>query len=288
MNATGLPFSIILLTKNAGKRFEEVLDAIFAQTKIGSAEVILVDSGSEDETLEIARRYPVRIHSIPPEEFNFGLTRDLGYSLARGEILVNLSQDVVPAAPTWLEELTAPFQDPDVAAVSAKCACREGDPEKGFLWQKMGWFYFTREMKKFKARYGTAMSNANSAIRRGVWEENRIGEMPIGEDIRFQQKILAKGCRIRFIDKPLAFHQHSYTLAGLAKKCMNEGLGFRRVDIRYSMPDMVLDTLSPRKYLLLAEKLVKGEIRTASEFFFPWVRPVCVYWGNHFIDRFVA
>jgi rhamnosyltransferase len=278
--------SIVILTKNAGSPFPEVLESIFSQTLIASAEVLLIDSGSTDETLEIARRFPVRIHSILPEEFNFGLTRDLGYSLARGEILVNLSQDVVPISPTWLEELTLPFQDPAVAAVSARCRYRD-DSTGGFLWQRMGWFYFTRDMKKIRKRFGTAFSNANSAVRKKVWEENRIGEIPIAEDILFQKKILDKGHEIRFLEKPLAYHEHGFSVSSLAKRCINEGLGFKRIGISYTILDFLLDFASPRKYLLLVEKTVDGKIRSWSEFFFPFLRPVCVFWGNHFRKRYL-
>ena len=50
--------SIVIPTKNAGPLFEKVLDMIFSQKTIYEYEVICVDSGSKDQTLEVIKKYP--------------------------------------------------------------------------------------------------------------------------------------------------------------------------------------------------------------------------------------
>jgi len=69
--------SIIILTKNAGERFEELMKKIENQT-YQDFEVLVIDSGSEDRTLEIAKKYGCRIYNIKPEEFHHSRTRNLG------------------------------------------------------------------------------------------------------------------------------------------------------------------------------------------------------------------
>lgn len=64
-------------------------------------EVILVDNGSTDRTLEIARNYPIRI--LVKEYVKVGAVRNYGVSHARGEIIVFLDSDCV-VEPAWLEE----------------------------------------------------------------------------------------------------------------------------------------------------------------------------------------
>ena len=88
--------SIVILTRNAGPEFRSTLTQIYSQETQDAFEVILVDSGSTDQTLEIANAFPVRKFAIPSGEFNFGLTRNYAFSLARGEFVVTLSQDAVP------------------------------------------------------------------------------------------------------------------------------------------------------------------------------------------------
>ncbi|GAG06643.1 unnamed protein product, partial [marine sediment metagenome] len=102
--------SIIILTKNAGNEFEKLLDAVFSQSS-KDFEVVLIDSGSTDKTLEIAKGFPVRIHKIKPESFDHGGTRNLGAKLAKGKYLVYLTQDAIPANRMWLENLIKPLKN---------------------------------------------------------------------------------------------------------------------------------------------------------------------------------
>ena len=88
--------SIVLLTKNAGPEFEKTLQAIAGQEAVYPFEVIAVDSGSTDGTLELLDRFNVKSYSIPPSDFNFGLTRNHAFSLAGGDFIITISQDVVP------------------------------------------------------------------------------------------------------------------------------------------------------------------------------------------------
>ena len=70
--------SIVIPTKNAGPLLDRVLQAVFEQKTEYVYEVICVDSGSKDETLDIIRKYPCRLFQIPPEEFGHGKTRNYG------------------------------------------------------------------------------------------------------------------------------------------------------------------------------------------------------------------
>src|SRR5262245_6686324 len=109
--------SILIPTKNGAQDIGACLESIYAQKSTGPFEVLVVDSGSSDATLEIVRRYPVHIEQIPPEAFHHARTRNAVASLARGEFLVFLSQDAIPASDTWLVSLLKNFQDPQVGAV---------------------------------------------------------------------------------------------------------------------------------------------------------------------------
>jgi rhamnosyltransferase len=100
--------SIVLLTYNGDCYLAEVLDSIFAQNTRFTYEVIAIDSGSSDRTVQILKDYPVRIIQIPNREFGHGRTRNLGARHASGQYVVFLTQDATPANEHWLDSLVRP------------------------------------------------------------------------------------------------------------------------------------------------------------------------------------
>ena len=111
--------SIIIRSYNEEKHIARLLEGIAQQT-LQDVEVILVDSGSKDRTVDIAQRYAVNVVRIKPEEFTFGRSLNRGIQAASGEILVFASAHVYPVYPDWLEKLLAPFADPKIALVYGK------------------------------------------------------------------------------------------------------------------------------------------------------------------------
>jgi rhamnosyltransferase len=278
--------SVTVLTKNPGHGFRATLDAIFTQEGLAGFEVVMVDSGSTDGTLDLAGQYPVRIHSIAPDEFNFGRTRDYVFGLTKGDFIVAISQDVVPVGPSWLENLIRPFADRDIALVQGS----EQLPADRdlFYWEKKDLFYYTRESQRWKAKHGgVGVSFVNCALRRSVWEENRLSDVEMMEDKVFQAMLDARGRRICRQPDAKVFHSHSYSLVSLAKRCENEGLGWKIVGQDYSALDMVRDIFKPAIWRSGISGVVSRQITTTSELMFPLVRPLFVFYGNHFLDRYL-
>ena len=94
--------SVVVPTKNGGVDFVELLGALGRQTIWNDCELIVVDSGSEDQTVEAATRAGARVVTISPEQFNHGATRDMAVSLARSPHVVLLVQDALPTESTTL------------------------------------------------------------------------------------------------------------------------------------------------------------------------------------------
>ncbi|HRI87436.1 MAG TPA: glycosyltransferase family 2 protein [Candidatus Hydrogenedentes bacterium] len=283
----GVDVSITLLTRNAGPLLARVLRAIRSQETQRSVEIVAVDSGSSDGTLAVLAQFDVNVAQISADSFDFGLTRDHVFEMARGEIVIALSQDAVPAHPGWLEALVAPLAEPSVAA---SCGRSIPDPERDmpqFIWERNGYFYFTREMRAFFKKYGRGLSNANAAIRRSVWERLRFGRQPIGEDFRFQTKLNAEGLQIAFPDGAETLHHHAYTLPSLYKRCRNEGLGLRTLGCAYSELDLVRDLLRFDVHRAWLRESLHGNLRWPSDWVFPVLRPCAVYAGSRFARGFL-
>jgi rhamnosyltransferase len=278
--------SIVLLTKNAGAELERTLDQIFNQRTSRPFEVLAVDSGSTDGTLEILRRFKVRVHPIPPQEFNFGRTRELGFELACGRYLVTLSQDCVPASADWLERLTGPFDDPAVAAVAGGPVLPP-QPARIFYWERVGGFYFTRDSQRWLARYHFGFSNTNSAVRKAVWEQNRLGAVEMSEDKLLQKTWTMRGLRIVFVPGAAVYHAHDYDLGGLARRCENEGLGYRLIGESYSLYDCAADMLNLGNWWMLLAAIVRGARPTRAELLFPLIRPLFLWKGHRTARHYV-
>lgn len=281
------PFvSIVYLTRNSRHLLKNSIEAVLSQDVDFSFEIIAVDSGSTDGTIDMIKQYPVRLFEIAPGDFNFGLTRDYSFSLAQGEIIIALSQDAVPAGTDWLVNMIAPFVNPSIAAVQGVDILPRG--EELFYWDKVRKFFYTRESRTWISTHNNiGLSFTSCAVRRRVWEENPLGNVEMSEDKVFQKTLTEKGHTIFFQRNARDYHFHVYTVRSLAKRCENEGLGWRLAGQRYFLTDMILDIFNPEILYLLLRGIVTFQITRMSEFLFPLIRPFFIFKGNHFTKEYV-
>src|SRR5258708_39346687 len=193
--------SIIIPTKNGAADIAACLEAVYSQKNTGRFEVLVIDSGSTDNTLEIVRRYPLRLEQIPPEAFHHARTRNYAAGLAKGEVLVFLSQDAIPASDTWLAALLSNFNEPAGGAVYG----RQWPKAESGLERRSAFAVMYGEPRIVKMPMdGIGLghkyyhfSNANSAIRRRVWEATRFpDELKVFEDVGIAKRILDSGWSI--------------------------------------------------------------------------------------------
>ena len=126
--------SVVIPVLNGGSDLARCLDALATQVVDDEVEVVVVDSGSTDGASTLAARAGRACTRSRPSEFNHGGTRNLGASLARGEVVVFTSQDAYAADEHWLARLTAPLADPSVAgAYGRQIAHEEAHPPEVFF-----------------------------------------------------------------------------------------------------------------------------------------------------------
>src|SRR5205085_2390801 len=107
--------SMLIRALNEEAHIGRLLEGVFQQSRIPD-EVILVDSGSTDATIEVARRFSnVEVVRIPSSEFSFGRALNRGLETTTADLVVIASAHVYPLQTSWLAELTAPFSDHEVA-----------------------------------------------------------------------------------------------------------------------------------------------------------------------------
>src|SRR5207253_519729 len=111
---TGEEATVIVRARDAAETIERTLQSLRAQTV--RAELLVVDSGSTDGTLEIAFRLADRVVQMPPEEFTFGRALNVGAHEAKGSIHFALSAHCFPERTDWIERSLAHYERADVAA----------------------------------------------------------------------------------------------------------------------------------------------------------------------------
>jgi glycosyltransferase involved in cell wall biosynthesis len=218
---------IVIPTRNAGSQITDVLDAIAAQDGPFQPEVIAIDSGSSDGTLERLRQYGAEVLSVPSGAFNHGETRNEALKHARGEIAVLLVQDAVPASPHWLSTLIEPLlQDASIAGSFARqvpdtrasrvtayylshwIAAQEAARVVGPL--TAGTF---ARMSPRERHIACAFDNVCSCIRLSVWNKQPFAATPIAEDLQWGRDVLLAGHRLAYVPGAVVCHSHERSIA---------------------------------------------------------------------------
>ncbi len=104
-----MPFiSIVIPTYNAQKYLKQCLKSIFKQSYPRSSyEVLIVDGGSSDRTLNIAKQFKTRILKNKYKDAESG--KAIGISKAKGQIIALIDADNELVNDNWLEEMVYPF-----------------------------------------------------------------------------------------------------------------------------------------------------------------------------------
>lgn len=228
--------SIIVLTKNGRPYLEQLLPTVVTQARKVSGELVVVDSGSTDGTLELLRRFPVRVVQIPPEDFHHARTRNFAARLAHGQVLVLLSQDAIPASENWLESMIRNFGDPQVGAVYGRQCPKPGSSSE--RQEALDAVYGDVRLVKDPAhRNGLGyrfyhFSDANGAIRRSVWEKTQFPEdLKVFEDLGIAKRVLDSGWKIVYEPEAAVIHSHDHNTLGLLKRYFDIGYTLKLLNI---------------------------------------------------------
>lgn len=219
-----MKISVVIRAFNEEKHIGRLLYGITQQT-LKDVEIILVDSGSTDKTLEIAAKYPVTIVHIQPEEFTFGRSLNRGIAAASGEIVVITSAHCYPVYPDWLEKLCKPFKNENVALVYG----RQIGGETNYYSEHQ--FFRKYFPENSISEQGHPYShNANAAIRRVLWEEHPYNELLTGlEDLAWSSWALDEGYAIDYIAEAEVVHQHDETMRQVLNRYKREAIAMKQI-----------------------------------------------------------
>lgn len=211
--------SLIIPTLNAESLICSLIDSIKAQAVVPD-EIIVVDSESDDKTVELLKNYPeVRVISIKRKDFDHGKTRDMALRKSTGDYVIFMTQDAVPANKYLTERLLAPFFNDDQIALSTGRQLPKPDATR--MEQLVRTFNYPAQSRVRSRDDIPEMgiktffsSDVCAAYRRDIYEKLGGFDYPIktNEDMFYAAKVINAGYKIAYCADAEVLHSHNLTL----------------------------------------------------------------------------
>ena len=236
--------SVVIPTKNGGDRFIEVLAMVAGQVTSFDYEVICVDSGSSDRTVDVIKAFPeVTLFEIPPEEFGHGRTRTWAAGKCSGDYIVFITQDALPSSVFWLQSFIDAMKEfPDaVGGFGAHipypgCNLFDARDISG-LFERLGnenKAIQVDDLDRFKVdkdyRMGFAFfSDNNACVRRDFFIENPYPDVDFAEDQFWMLEQMGKGYKKVYAPGAAVYHSHNYGPVELLRRAFDEHRALKRL-----------------------------------------------------------
>ncbi len=210
--------SVIIPTLNGAEYIVNLIDKFNSQT-IRPDEIVVVDSESDDNTVELCRNYDnVRVIEILRKDFNHGGTRDMALRTCNSDFVLFTTQDAVPNNEFYIENLLKPFEDDNVAIASGRQIAREDAWQMEKLVREFNYPAESHVRSKADlAKYGIKtyfFSDVCSAYRKDIYEQLGGFENPVktNEDMFFAAKVIENGYKVAYAADAEVIHSHNFTL----------------------------------------------------------------------------
>lgn len=245
--------SVIIPVKNGEEYLAELLSALESEAP---DEVLVIDSGSQDASVEIARRFGVTVLEIPPEEFGHGRTRNFGAERTSGDLICFLTQDATPLR-GWLTSYREAFAlAPRVGAAYGPHVPRaDASP------------MIARELEEFFASFSlgggpvvqqqgdpTFLSNVNACYSRACWEQLGFRNVAYAEDQAFGADLLDAGWSKVYHPGASVLHSHDYGFVDFMRRYFDEYRGLRETTGH-------IEPFAPRDMVGHIQRSVRGDMQ---------------------------
>ena len=247
--------TVFIPTYNGEKYLADILDIVLVQEVDFDFEILVIDSGSTDDTLDIVRKYQakhesIRFHQISNTEFGHGKTRNLAAQMANGEIVLYLTHDAVPSHNRWLHEMVRPFEiNEKIVGVMGKQIPRPHcipmlKSEINGVFAGLGpdfgtsIFYkddFVRDQGVYDAI--SFYSDANSAARKDyLLEKFPYHDVGYAEDQLFGRDVINAGYYKAYAPRGSVLHSNDLKLSEYKRRMFDETMGLRKIGLPVPVP----------------------------------------------------
>lgn len=225
-----MDISVIIPTLNAEHEIEALLIALERQS-IRPNEILVVDSASEDKTIELVQKHKiVRLLEIDRQDFNHGTTRDMALNESSGDFVCFLTQDAVPVSDDYLKRLVAPMvEDSNIALVGGRQlpkanARRFEQLVRDFNYPDTPSVRSKGDLEKFGIKTFFASDTCSAYRRTAYLECGGFDHVNTNEDMLMAAKFIASGMKVAY--EPRAEVYHSHNLTPSQQFARNRAVGF--------------------------------------------------------------
>jgi len=243
------------------------------QKGVTDLEIIVVDSGSSDQTIDLCCEYGATLYTIPSESFSHSYARNLGAMKSKGTILMFLTQDAVPDSENWIKEMIQPILSGEASAVS----CRERCPEGTDLYYKVASWNHSRfiginehdvlntidehdtaEILRRKA----SLNDISCAIASEVFHKF-LYRFNYAEDLDMGLRLLKAGHSLKLLSKTEVLHGHRRDEGYYLKRGFVETKALGRISGEWKQPDQPA-TLVSQQFLLGEKRIHQATTETLT------------------------
>ncbi len=202
--------SCVIRTFNEKQYIGELLNILNIQSIGKKPEIIIVDSGSADGTIDIVKKYDVKLIQIKKEEFNYSYALNLGIENCSNELIAILSGHSIPSDESWMGKMISHFDDSKTAAVySRQIPLPNADPYEVLRLERM----FGKS-----ASDTSNFSNAACFIRKSIWQQHPFVIMPAAEDKEWANWAVNRGYKIIYEPDAEVYHSHNESCRKAAER----------------------------------------------------------------------
>jgi glycosyltransferase involved in cell wall biosynthesis len=232
--------SVIIPAYNASDIFDKTLTSLLSQKNSGKIEIVIVDSGSTDNTVNICKNHGVNLIQIPNEDFTHSYARNLGAEKSNGKVLLFMTQDAMPSSSEWINKLISPVISGEYAAVSSGEIC----PENTDLYYRIISFYhfciylnlikgdLTGCIENCKSnndlRINASLNDVACAIRADVFNKFQY-RFNYAEDLDLGLRLIKSGHKIKMLSNNKVIHGHNRTAGYYLRRAIVETIALEKI-----------------------------------------------------------
>jgi rhamnosyltransferase len=275
--STEILFSIVIPVKNGDCWLDKLFQKLLKQTLVDQTEIIVIDSGSTDNSLEIIKRYPVKLIQIPSAEFNHGETRNVGVREAVGKYIVMTVQDALPVSDLWLQFFLDGFFNNNVVAVCGQQVVPHDKDKNPVTWFRpinkpaIISYHFSNsqefeQLTPERKKQVCGWDNVTACYRKDILFQIPFRKISFAEDMQWAKDAIISGYTLVYNGFAQVHHYHQMNKEFAFKRNLTE-LYYRYKILGYVPPSA---RLSIKQHLSIIRILLREDI-TLKEKWKWWV-----------------